>query len=482
MNKTFKLSVLYGIIYAVCMFENPSGITFPILVLLMVIGLAGFTGYSGEGFTFSDILYATACIALSVTVPLTQNKVNIYFTKVVIFTLIVVYLVKKFYKVRNMGMYGGLMSIICFVVEMIANIQAPFKEINLSTKKSDNNEEDEIVTKSSSGKNMVLVGILVSIPILLVVLSLLTSADAVFRKVLLYMFDSLNDIKSICTAITYIFIGLFVTYSFAKTSYDKKIKIFTFDSKKYNPVAAITVSITLSLVYVLFSVIQVVALFGKGTYFLPEEYTYAQYAKEGFYQLVIVAIINMIIIFVCKALFEKNVLLQGCLTVISLCTFIMLASSAYRLNMYINTYHLTFARILGMIVLFVAALYMIGLTISIFTDRFPVFEYAVAATAIAYMVFALIRPDALIARENVNHIKEYKDVRYLVKELSYDAAPYLVDLEGYEDILEDYYKDIVEEYDSKDVRKFNVSEYKAYVSAKEYLRKHSSSVDFTSNK
>lgn len=481
MNKTFKLSVLYGIIFAICMYENPAGITFPIMILLAVIGLVGLTGYCGAGFAFSDVLYVTACIALSVSVPLTQNKANIFLTKVVIFTLIVVYLIKKFYKVKNMGIYSGLMTIVCFVVEMIANIQAPFRELELSVKRS-NDEENEVSTKSASSKNMVLIGLLISIPILLVVLSLLTSADAVFRKILLNMFDSIDDIRSVCTVITYIFIGLFTTYAIAKTAYDRKIKIPTADTGKHNPVVAITVSITLSLVYVLFSVIQIVALFGKGTYFLPAEYTYAEYAKEGFYQLVIVAIINMIVIFVCRALFEKHALLQGCLTVISLCTFIILASSAYRLNMYVNTYHLTFARILGLITLLAVALYMIGLTISIFTDRFPIFEYAVAATAITYMVFALMRPDALIARENVKYIKEDRDVRYLVRELSYDAAPYLADLEGYEDILDDYFEDVLEECDSEDVRKLNISEYRAYNAAKKYLRRNGSSVDFTSNK
>ena len=472
MNKTFKVSILFGIIFAICMYDNPSGITFPILIAAAIIGIAGLSVRCG--FEFTDILYTTACLVLSISVVFTQNKDLHFLTKVAILVLMILYLVKKFNDAKNLGIYRGIMSILYFVVGMVSNIQAPFMELDIGKNNSDNE-------KNGSNKNLIMIGILVSIPILIVVLSLLTSADAVFRRVLLNMFDSLDDVKSVCKAITFFFIGLFATYGIAKTAYDRNLDIPKENNQKYNPVIAATVSITLSLVYVLFSAIQIITLFGKGTYFLPNDYTYSEYAREGFYQLVVVAIINMIIIFVCKALFEKNTILQCSLTVISLCTFIMIASSAYRLNMYIDMYHLTRARILGLFALLALVLYMIGLTITIFSNRFPIFEYAIAVTAIVYMGFVLVRPDALIAKENVNYIKDEMDVKYLVRELSYDAAPYLVDIDGYEDILEDYYEDILEECNSKDIRKFNISEYNAYNAARKYLKEQGLPLDFTCN-
>ncbi len=475
MNKTFKVSVIMGVIFAICMFENPAGITFSILVLAAVIALAGLTAGCKCGFEFTDILYATACIVLGISVVFTQDKGFHFLTKVGILTLMIIYLIKKFYGIKNLGMYRGIVAIFNFFVGMIANIGAPFMELDMG---KGNTEEGN----NSSNRNLILLGIVIALPILLIVLSLLTSADAVFRRVLLNMFDSLDDIRSICKAITYLFLGFFASYGIAKTAYDKKLNMAEPSFKRYNPVVAITVLVILSFVYVVFSVIQIVTLFGKGTSFLPKGYTYSEYAREGFFQLVIVAFINMVIIFVCRAMFEKNTILKVILTIVSLCTFVMIASSAYRLKMYIDMYHLTFSRIIGMFALGALALYMVGLTIAIFNDRFPIFEYSLAITTIVYMGIVLIRPDVLIAKENVNYIKEREDVRYLVNNLSYDAAPYLTNIRGYEDILEDYYEDILEECNSKDIRKFNISEYKAYNAAKEYLGEERVSSEFTSNK
>ena len=55
-------------------------------------------------------------------------------------------------------------------------------------------------------------------------------------------------------------------------------------------------------------------------------------------------------------------------------------------------------------------------------------------------------------------------------------------VDKYEDILKDYYEDILEDCNSKDIRKFNISEHQAYTAAKRYLRLHGTSLDFTSNK
>ena len=475
MNKTFKVSVIMGLLFAICMFENPSGITFPVLVIAAVIAIAGFTAYCKCGFEFKDILYAIACIVLSMSVIYTQDKGFHFLTRVGIMVLIIVYLIKKFYGFKNLGMYRGFVAINKFFGMMIWNISAPFMELDFSKRDSEDG-------KKSSNKSLILLGIVISLPILLIVLSLLTSADAVFRKVLFHIFDSLDDVRSVCKAITFFFLGLFATYGIAKTAYDRELKLPEINDKKYNPVVAITVGIVLSVVYVLFSVIQIVTLFGRGTYFLPDNYTYSEYAREGFYQLLVVAFINMLIIFFCKSLFERSGILKAVLTTISMCTFVMIASSAYRLLMYIDMYHLTFARIIGLFVLAALALYMVGLTIAVFTDRFPIFEYSLFVTTLIYMGIVLVRPDVLIAKENSKYIKERSDVRYLIRDLSYDAAPYLTEIEGYDDMLEDYYEDVLEECESKDIRKFNVSEHQAYIAAKSYLRLHGKESDFTSNK
>ena len=116
------------------------------------------------------------------------------------------------------------------------------------------------------------------------------------------------------------------------------------DKKKGEPILAITITSLLSVLYLVFSGIQIIYLF-MGQMQLPEGYTYAEYAREGFFQLLVVCIINLIIVLSTLTLFQESNILKGVLTVMSFCTFIMIASSALRMFLYIESYYLTFLRI-----------------------------------------------------------------------------------------------------------------------------------------
>ena len=54
---------------------------------------------------------------------------------------------------------------------------------------------------------------------------------------------------------------------------------------------AITIAAMLTLLYLVFSVIQIVYLF-MGNMTLPSGYTYAKYAREGFFQLLAVSVLK----------------------------------------------------------------------------------------------------------------------------------------------------------------------------------------------
>jgi len=154
---------------------------------------------------------------------------------------------------------------------------------------------------------------------------------------------------------------------------------------------------------VLFCYIQITYLFGaKGI--LPEGFTYAEYAREGFFQLLFVCILNLIMVLVGINLFRENKCLKGILCVISLCTFVMIASSAYRMILYIRFYYLTFLRIFVLWALMVIALWMIGIIIQIFKKDFPLFQYGLTVLSVCYILFSFSKPDYIIAKVNTEHI------------------------------------------------------------------------------
>ena len=131
-------------------------------------------------------------------------------------------------------------------------------------------------------------------------------------------------------------------------------------------------------------------------------------------------------------------MLKGVLTVMSLCTYIMIISSAMRMIIYIRWYYLTFLRIFVLWGLAVLFLLFTGIIISIIKESFPLFRYSMVIVTLCYMVLSFSHPDYWIARVNVASTdlatrsaffegEPYDDYRFLSR-LNADAAPVLIDL------------------------------------------------------
>ena len=181
-----------------------------------------------------------------------------------------------------------------------------------------------------------------------------------------------------------------------------------------------------TVIYLIFCGIQIVFLFTGGK-LLPEGYTYAEYAHQGFFQLLFVCIFNLILVVSCLALFRMNRFLKILLLVFSGCTYVMIASSAYRMLLYIHTYHLSFLRVLVLWFLAMLVFLMAGIMVNIVREKFQLFRYCMAVVTVCYLLFSFGRVDYLIACYNtaqMGNAISYEDIAYLT-ELSLDAAPAL---------------------------------------------------------
>jgi hypothetical protein len=301
-------------------------------------------------------------------------------------------------------------------------------------------ENASLKNKPENKLKYVLFGILLAIPLLIVLVLLLSSADAVFSNLLehIFTFEIIKDIWKNIWGIGFLLIfSFFASYCLMCRLTDKDIKEEVSDKRRLEPVMGITLTGMISLLYLVFCFIQVVYLFGGfGT--LPDNYTYASYAREGFFQLVFVCLINLSLVLFCVKFFRENIVLKLILTFISLCTFIMVASSAYRMILYINVYHLTFLRVFVLWALSVIFLLMCGAIILIYKRNFPLVKYYVIVISVLYIAFSFSHPDAVIARYNLDHMyithaddtngslyysfSENSDFSYLAR-LSSDAAP-----------------------------------------------------------
>lgn len=100
-------------------------------------------------------------------------------------------------------------------------------------------------------------------------------------------------------------------------------------------------------------------------------------------------------------LFRESKVLKVIMTIMSLCTFIMIASSVMRMTIYIRYYYLTFLRIFVLWMLAVLFVMFIGVLINIYRESFPLFRYGVVMVTVLYLALSFSHPDYIIARVNI---------------------------------------------------------------------------------
>ena len=220
-----------------------------------------------------------------------------------------------------------------------------------------------------------------------------------------------------------------------------------------NSYIAISCGSVIAFVYLIFVGIQIFGLF-MGALTLPEGYTYAEYARQGFFQLAFVCFFNVCMVLIVMGCFEDNIILKWIMAVISACTYVMLVSAAYRMILYISVYHLTFLRVFVLWAIAVMAIVMLGTTVFIFKKEFPIFRYMLVSITVLYIGFAVAHPDFWIAKYNIEQANKEEgiDEYHLLFNLSLDAAVPVLDY--YEESIENpkgYYNEYLEKYCLTDI-------------------------------
>ncbi len=444
MKENFQIfglaSFLYACLYAFCMYRNGSGVTYP----FFVAGSLWFICYCFAKLKISlkkgSAFYMVSMMLLAVATFCTDDGRIIALNKLGIFLLAISFLLATLYDTRKWQL-GKYLGSICQTVFMaVGELSRPFEDAHWYTKNK---------MKSKNSKVLyVILGLVIALPIFMVVLPLLVSADAVFRDMTEKLLEHLRlgNILMVLFMWSFMFLASYCILCYlCKRTIKQEVK----DGRRGEPMIAITIATLLTLLYLVFSVIQIVYLF-MGNMTLPSGYTYAEYAREGFFQLLAVSILNLIFVLAGLGCFKDSKVLKGILTVMSLCTYVMIASSAMRMIIYIRWYYLTYLRIFVLWSLAVLFLLFTGIIISIIKESFPLFRYSMVVVTSCYMVLAFSHPDYWIAKVNVASTdlatrsaffegEPYDDYRFLSR-LNADAAPVLIELlaeTGYD--LDAYY-------------------------------------------
>ncbi len=201
-----------------------------------------------------------------------------------------------------------------------------------------------------------------------------------------------------------------------------------------DPLILLVPLVTLNLVYAAFNLIQLRYLFGPGEATLPEGFTYAAYARRGFFELCVVTVLNITIVLAGMFLVRRArpalvLALRVLLTLMMAQAAMILASAFLRLSLYEEAYGYTQLRLFARVMILWMAVTLALLAARAWLERFPFARGFLLSALALYIGLNYFGPDRFIAARNIDrHLAGAPlDVHYLGR-LSAGAVPELTRL------------------------------------------------------
>jgi len=467
--------LIIGVSFDIFLYDKTPGISYLIFIVLILLIFLGSFWSSFIKLNNLMWLFTVPILLLAITFFIYSNQILKVLNYLIVPILIIMFssLVTKVnrYDWSDIGFIGDIAKRVLMPFRFI---HKPFSTLFRITDHGGKDNKSRVLPK-------IFLGILISVPVLAIIIWLLSSADIVFKNLFLNVPVSKIIRHFFIIVITSVYSVSFLwalIKAFSKREghvYSKiKWKLF------FDPVILLTLLVLINLIYAVFSIIQFAYLFGGSSFVLPSSYTFAEYARRGFFELIIVSIINFGILLFGITFVKKDnkrifVAIRTFLTLLVIFTFILLVSAFYRMSVYEQAYGFTYLRIFVqtfMIILFF--LFIINI-IYIWQPKLPLIKsYFIISLAI-YIIMNFANVDAIIAKSNINRYFETGqiDMVYL-KSLSYDAAPemqrLLISVDSSSDPGEKQIAgEIIEYFNGKklDLEKekswqsFNISKYKA---------------------
>ncbi len=263
----------------------------------------------------------------------------------------------------------------------------------------------------------IIVGLSITLPLTVIIIMLLASADSVFRSMVIDLFQF--DFWEIITKTMMFAFFYFGSYCGIRFLNKKRTLIREENAKKHHPLTAYIILLPITAVYILFSWIQFAYLM-IGNMTLPEGMTYAKYAHQGFNQLLAVVIINLMIVLFTVGFFGRNKMLKTILSLFTACTYVMIASAFIRIFMYIGVYHLTELRFLVVWGLSVVSLLFAIVFIYIFSEKFHMARWFFVVGTLGCLALSYCRMDAIIAKYNITMIHSLSEAHAIDEFVDYD--------------------------------------------------------------
>lgn len=253
----------------------------------------------------------------------------------------------------------------------------------------------------------IILGMFLSVPVLFIVLNLLISADAQFERLIMdipYIF-SINVELLLRTIIVLIY--TFGFFGFMQSLFIKNHKIIQKEGPikplSMDGVVTLTVLLLLDFVYIAFVAVQFTYFFSGS---LEDGYTYAEYARRGFFELLFVTMINLSVttgsIQLSRTVYGNlKKFIRIALSVLVLSSVVLLISSFMRMMMYEEAYGFTFTRVLAhSFMIFLTVIFAYTL-VKIWLEKLSLFHFYFIAALVYYVGINVVNIDQFVVEQNI---------------------------------------------------------------------------------
>ena len=258
-------------------------------------------------------------------------------------------------------------------------------------------------------------GLLIALPIVAIFASLLSSADAVFSQRLQDVLDALNldDIPEYIFRLSYIlFFGYLLTGVFLHAATQSKDENLIGEQKSLlgqflGFIESTIVLGSVAILFISFVVIQFQYFFGGTANIKIDGFTFSEYARRGFGELVAVAFFSLLLILVAGAVTKRENESQrktfSALSIgIVLLVLVMLVSAYRRLVLYETAYGFSELRTYTHVFMIWLGLLLVATVVLEILHRERLFAFAALIASIGFAAtLPILNVDAFIVRQNI---------------------------------------------------------------------------------
>ena len=278
------------------------------------------------------------------------------------------------------------------------------------------------------------IGLLVSIPVLAILIPQLISADAAFEG-MLDLLPEWDPAEAFSTAIWGTALALILYARGVALHHSPKSPADPHAIRGFDPLTVNTILTAVCILYLSYLASQLAYFVGGFSGILPEDFTLAEYARRGFFEMGRLCAINLTLMALGIGLVRKegkgHRLTRWLCLFIGVVTLFFVAAASAKMLLYIRSYGLTLRRVTTEVFMLWLAVTTVLVSIWLFRQRFSYMKGTMVAGLALCALLMCGNVTARVAQYNVHAYQsgrlETVDVGYLGS-LHHSAVPYLEEL------------------------------------------------------